>query len=113
MFAIEYDSTTGEFIADHPHFKGELPNNFTAVRCPARFRLPRFNGMAWIEGNPFTQAELDQRVIDGRNDNRRTAILEEWPVNKQLEALTEDKVGRPEKLNALVAHINQVKLGNP
>lgn len=113
MFAIEYDLTTGDFIADYPHFKGELPDNFTDVRCPAGFRLPRFNGTEWVEGNPFSQAELERRVIDGRKANRRAAILEVFSIHDQFEALTEDKVGRPEKLNALLAHINQVNLDNP
>ena len=42
-------------------------------------------------------------------DNRRQAILNEWPVEKQFEALTEDAMGRPDKLNQLINYISGVK----
>jgi hypothetical protein len=40
---------------------------------------------------------------------RRAAILAEWPVHAQLEAITENAMGRPEKLDALKAFILSVK----
>ena len=44
---------------------------------------------------------------------RSNAILKEFSILQQLEALTEDKMGRPEKLEALLDHIEQVKLDIP
>lgn len=47
------------------------------------------------------------------DQRRQTAILSEWPVHKQLEALTEDRMGRSELLAQLKAHITQVKIDFP
>jgi len=44
---------------------------------------------------------------------RSNAILKEFSVLQQLEAITENEMGRPEKMTALLAHINQVKLLYP
>src|SRR3990167_1844656 len=40
---------------------------------------------------------------------RRNAILDEWPVHEQLEAITELEMGLPEKLKELLEHIKKVK----
>ena len=44
---------------------------------------------------------------------RSNAILAEFSVLKQLEAITEKDMGRPEKYNALLAHIAEVKTLSP
>ncbi|WP_417814045.1 hypothetical protein [Thalassospira alkalitolerans] len=44
---------------------------------------------------------------------RREEILSEWPVHKQLEAITEEKLGNPSKAAALAGHIKTVKGNNP
>ena len=44
---------------------------------------------------------------------RSNAIIEQFPVLAQLEAITENEMGRPEKMTALLAHIEQVKLLYP
>lgn len=44
---------------------------------------------------------------------RSNAILEGFSVLQQLEAITEKDMGRPEKMTALLAHIEQVKLLYP
>lgn len=44
---------------------------------------------------------------------RSNAILKEFSVLQQLEAITEKDRGRPEKYNALLAHIEAVKLEYP
>lgn len=45
--------------------------------------------------------------------SRRLAILDEYPIDKQLEALTEAAAGNGSKLNGLKAHIRTVKGNNP
>jgi hypothetical protein len=109
MFVTEYDSN-GRFVADHPHFTGDIPDNMTTIRCPAGFRKAKFTDTEWVEDAPFTQSELDQRSIDERDERRSAAILEAWPMRKQLEAFAEFMDGRPEKGSALIAHKAQVKL---
>jgi hypothetical protein len=44
---------------------------------------------------------------------RRDAIIEAWSVDAQLEALTENAAGRPEKLQELLAFIADVKKQHP
>lgn len=46
---------------------------------------------------------------------RQAAILESWPIDKQMEAITEymEKPSRPEKMNQLKEFIQQVKLKYP
>lgn len=45
--------------------------------------------------------------------HRSNAILKEFSVLQQLEAITEKDMGRPEKYNTLLAHIEQVKIDYP
>ena len=45
--------------------------------------------------------------------DRSNAILAEFSVLQQLEAITEKSMGRPEKYDALLAHIAEVKLEYP
>ena len=44
---------------------------------------------------------------------RREAILNDWPIHRQLEALTEERLGNPGKASALAGHIKNVKKNNP
>ncbi len=44
---------------------------------------------------------------------RKEAILEKWPVDKQLEAITESSLGRPEKMGALLTDIEAIKSAIP
>ena len=46
-------------------------------------------------------------------NERQTQILEYWPIEKQFEALTENAMGRPEKLNNLIDFIIKTKEDNP
>mgnify|MGYP003111264890 CR=1 FL=1 len=55
--------------------------------------------------NLFSKDSQDKVAIE----NRKKAIIEEWPVEKQFEALTEDAMGRPDKLNQLINYISGVK----
>jgi len=43
------------------------------------------------------------------NRKRREEILAKWPVHAQLEALVEDREGRPEKLDALRTDVASIK----
>ena len=45
--------------------------------------------------------------------DRSNAILAEFNILQQLEAITEKDMGRPEKYNALLVHIEEVKLEYP
>ena len=44
---------------------------------------------------------------------RKESILKEWPIDKQLEALTENAMGQPEKLNQLIFFLKNVKIEYP
>lgn len=44
---------------------------------------------------------------------RSNAILKEFNILQQLEAITEKDMGREEKYNTLLAHIESVKLEYP
>lgn len=59
------------------------------------------------------QAERREREKTAYADARRAEILAAFPIHAQLEALTESAAGRPEKLAALLAHINAVKAKHP
>ena len=39
--------------------------------------------------------------------------MNNWPIEKQFEAITEFHMGRPDKLNELIAFIEQVKIDLP
>ncbi|MCP4393315.1 MAG: hypothetical protein GY804_03460 [Alphaproteobacteria bacterium] len=44
---------------------------------------------------------------------RRKEILENWPVHKQLEAITEDALGNSELFDELLDFIEDVKTEHP
>jgi hypothetical protein len=68
--------------------------------------------LKWIEsGNEPDEKDLDPEItID---EKRRVDILDAWPIYNQLEALTENENGRPEKLNLLLSDIDGIKTKYP
>ena len=61
------------------------------------------------------QAINNEMIEDDRtySDKRRERILEEYPIEDQLEAITENAMGRPDKLTSLIAGIEQIKAEIP
>ena len=55
------------------------------------------------------QDEWDKMQVEESSnevmEKRKTAILEKYPIHVQLEAITEYHAGRPDKLNAMAADI--------
>lgn len=56
------------------------------------------------------KAPIEDKVIQ---QTRQAKILSKWPIEKQFEAITEFHMDRPEKLNNLLNHIQQIKDDNP
>lgn len=44
---------------------------------------------------------------------RAEAILKEWPIDKQLEAITESLMGKPEKMKELEYFLKSIKMQYP
>jgi hypothetical protein len=70
------------------------------------------------EGNRlvFSQAAFDANLAAQVPPNdvlRREAILDIWPIHRQLEAITEKEMGRPEQFDALKEFILSVKAQYP
>ena len=61
------------------------------------------------EDEAFQSQHKDKEAID----NRKQAIIEQLPMEKQFEALTENAMGRPDKLNQLINFISGVKDSHP
>lgn len=85
-----------------------------------------YDRLVWNESNDIPKPTHDELLaisndIDYQNqlsnhnaiNNRQKAIVETWPVEKQFEAITESSMGRPEKLNELLAFISGVKEDYP
>jgi hypothetical protein len=85
-----------------------------------------YDRLIWNDSNEIPKPTYDELVaisddIKYQNDltdhnainNRQKAIVEKWPVEKQFEAITESSMGRPEKLNELLAFISGVKEDHP
>ena len=60
--------------------------------------------------NPEIEKAVDEEKVI---DKRQAQILEYWPIEKQFEALTENAMGRPEKLNDLMDFIIKTKEEHP
>lgn len=101
---------------------GEIVKTIKGTRRLACANLPANHRLLSVSGNPGPGA----RVVDGElvpapsvtpevtyADLRREAILDVWPIDRQLEAFTEAAAGRPEKMAALSAHIQSVKDAHP
>lgn len=52
-----------------------------------------------------TESEIRER--------RRAAYLARYPMETQLEAYAENAAGRPEKLNEMLAGMNEIRARNP
>ena len=67
--------------------------------------------------NSSYQKIVDRKVVGSPppekeksyGDLRKEAILDEWSITQQMEAMTEAAMGRPEKLELLRRHIETVK----
>ena len=67
---------------------------------------------ATVVGRQLVDGGQADAPRDYRQD-REAFILEAWPVARQLEAMTEATLGRPEKLAALQEHIAAAKAAFP
>lgn len=93
---------TRDIIYAEPH---NQPEGTVVVLQP---KAPSPTHVLDMTGNwelPITEEQINAYVDDARRD----AILRAWPVSAQLEALTENMAGRPEKLNKLLSDISQIK----
>ena len=57
--------------------------------------------------------EQQENTMKQYEVDRSNAILKEFNILQQLEAITEKDMGRSEKYNSLLAHIAEVKLEYP
>lgn len=93
---------TRDVVYAEPH---NQPDGTVEVQQP---KAPSLTHVLDMTGNwelPITEEQINAYVKDARRD----AILRAWPVSAQLEALTENVAGRPEKLNKLLSDISQIK----
>ncbi len=83
-----------------------------------------YDSLDWGENNSIpkpTLEELEEKWNNNRapiddkqaQETRQIKILNDWPMEKQFEAITEFHMDRPEKLNELLEFIQQVKDDNP
>ena len=79
-----------------------------------------YSGLNWLDNTDKPTEEELQQIWDESNfsvevsndeaiENRKQKIISYWPIDKQFEAITENSMGRPEKLNQLNAFISGVK----
>ena len=79
-----------------------------------------YSGLNWLDNADKPTEEELQQIWDESNfsvevsndeaiENRKQKIISYWPIDKQFEAITENSMGRPEKLNQLNAFISGVK----
>ena len=85
-----------------------------------------YDSLEWANGNDIPKPTYEELISHSENpevqkavdaefviDKRQTQILEHWPIEKQFEALTENAMGRPEKLNNLISFITKTKEDHP
>ena len=83
-----------------------------------------YDSLDWSESNSIPKPTLEE--LEDKWDNnkapiedkqaqetRQIKILNEWPMEKQFEAITEFHMDRPDKLNELLEFIQQVKEETP
>ena len=83
-----------------------------------------YDSLDWSESNSTPKPTLEE--LEDKWDNnkapiedkqaqeaRQIKILNEWPMEKQFEAITEFHMDRPDKLNGLLEFIKQVKEETP
>ena len=71
---------------------------------------PSLEELEGIHGEETFHAEVSNNEAIA---NRQHQIIQQWPIEKQFEALTENAMGRPEKLNELINFISQTKEEHP
>ena len=85
-----------------------------------------YDSLEWANGNDIPKPTYEELISHSENpevqkavdtefviDKRQTQIFENWPIEKQFEALTENAMGRPEKLNNLINFITKTKEDHP
>ena len=83
-----------------------------------------YDSLDWDANNPIPKPSLEdlqdkwdnhRAPIENKQaqETRQIKILNEWPMEKQFEAITEFHMDRPEKLNELLEFIQHVKDENP
>jgi len=83
-----------------------------------------YEDLYWADGNDISKPTLEELQDKWDNQSseinnkqvqvdRQKQIMNNWPIEKQFEAITEFHMGRPEKLNDLIAFIEQVKIDFP
>ena len=83
-----------------------------------------YETLVWSESNSAPKPSLEELQEKWDNDKapiennviqqtRQGEILAKWPMEKQFEAITEYHMDRPEKLEELLEHIQQVKENLP
>ncbi|MCT4575077.1 MAG: hypothetical protein N4A43_02350 [Alphaproteobacteria bacterium] len=74
-------------------------------------------GIKSITDEEYENIKIERRAQAEANKNykvrRRDKILKDYPIHTQLEAITENEMGKPEKLNLLISGINQIKSDIP
>jgi len=83
-----------------------------------------YESLHWGESNSIPKPTLEE--LEDKWDNqgseienqdvqaiRQQEIIAVWPIEKQFEAITEYHMDRPEKLDQLIAHIEDVKQRHP
>lgn len=88
-----------------------VPGDADFTICEERLRpenTVRMNGV-----NPNTEIYVASKdgtwVVKDYASARKAEILKAWPIDKQLEAITEYANNRPEKMNQLKEFIQTVK----
>ena len=85
-----------------------------------------YDSLEWSANNDIPKPTYEELISHTENpevekavstesviNKRQTQILENWPIEKQFEALTENAMGRPEKLNNLINFITKTKEDHP
>ncbi len=83
-----------------------------------------YDDLFWGENNSIAKPTLEELQDKWDNQSseisnrdvqvqRQKAILSQWPMEKQFEAITEHHMGRSDKLDSLTAFIEQVKSDYP
>ena len=101
-----------------------LEQNYSQYQWGIRYN--DYDSLTWSSNNDIPKPTYEELISHTENpevekavsteniiNERQTQILEHWPIEKQFEALTENAMGRPEKLNNLIDFIIKTKEDNP
>lgn len=83
-----------------------------------------YDDLFWSDNNSIAKPTVEQLQDKWDNQSseindkdvqaqRQKVILSQWPMEKQFEAITEHHMGRSDKLNDLMAFIEQIKSDYP